>query len=114
MRRVSKVKYLRDYSLQILFNDGEVKVVNFAELIDKGGYYFGPLKDIETFKNVSLDEFNYTICWPNGADLSPDILYEMGEDMQSEPQKNVKRRHRKSVTIVANAMTKKRSKHAKS
>lgn len=91
MRRVSEVKYLRDYRLQILFNDGETKVVDFNELVDKGGYYFCPLKDVKLFKKVSLDEFNYTICWPNGADLSPDILYEMGEVVQTEPQKKDKK-----------------------
>lgn len=101
MRRVSSVKYLRDHSLQILFNDGETKVVNFDKLVDKGGYYFGPLKDIELFKKVTLDEFNYTICWPNGADLSPDILYEMGVDVKKGPKKSSKNRRAKPSHSIA-------------
>jgi hypothetical protein len=36
------------------------------------------MKDIELFKKVDLDESNYSICWPNGADVSPDALYEIG------------------------------------
>lgn len=92
MRRVSSVKYLRDYSLLILFNDGETKVVNFDKLVDKGGYYFDPLKDIKLFKKVGMDEFNYTICWPNGAELTPDILYEMGVEVKKSSKKSSKNR----------------------
>ncbi len=99
MRRVSNVKYLHDYILQIIFNEGETKVVNFSELVDKGGYYFSPLKDIKLFKKVSLDEFNYTICWPNGADLSPDILYEMGVEMKKSTKKPSTRRTKLSHSI---------------
>lgn len=109
MRKISSVKYLSDHCLQILFNDGETRIVNFDKLIDKGGYYFGPLKDIELFKKVSLDEFNYTICWPNGAELSPDILYEMGKDVK-EPKLAARR---KQVKAPVYAMTKKLSKKTK-
>lgn len=50
MIRVSKVKYLQDYNLQIVFNNGMTKIVNFENLVKKGGYYFGPLRDIDFFK----------------------------------------------------------------
>lgn len=99
MKKVSSIKYLHNYSLQILFNDGKTKIVDFDSLIDKGGYYFGPLKDVKLFKKVSLDEFNYTICWPNGADLSPDILYEIGKEPVVQTKKHTSRhtpkRHKK-------------------
>jgi hypothetical protein len=101
MRKVSGVKYLSKYRLQILFNDGEIKEVNFDKLVDKGGYYFGPLNDIEFFKKVSLDEFNYTICWPNGAELSPDVLYEMGiEVKRGSKNLSTKRRGKPSHSIM--------------
>jgi hypothetical protein len=36
---------------------------------------FEPLRDPEFFSRVGLDEFG-VICWPNGADLAPDALYQ--------------------------------------
>jgi len=39
------------------------------------GEVFEPLPDPEFFKQVSIDEFG-AVCWPNGADLAPDHLYE--------------------------------------
>jgi hypothetical protein len=34
-----------------------------------------PLRDPERFAEVSIDEFG-AVCWPNGADLAPDAMYE--------------------------------------
>ena len=39
---------------------------------------FEPLKNIEYFKKVKVDEEIETICWENGADFSPEYLYEIG------------------------------------
>ena len=39
------------------------------------GPMFEPLRDSELFRQVSIDEFG-AVCWPNGADLAPDGLYE--------------------------------------
>jgi hypothetical protein len=52
-------------------------------LIKKGSFYFEPLKDIDFFKKVSLDDEKYplSICWPNDADICPDVLYEMGVEV---------------------------------
>ncbi len=36
---------------------------------------FEPLRDPDRFAEVGLDE-DGVICWPNGADLAPDALYE--------------------------------------
>jgi hypothetical protein len=84
MLRISKVKYLHDYTLKVVFNDGKTKIVDLIDLVKKGGYYFGPLQDVDMFKNVSMDDMSYSICWPNGADLSPDTLYEKGVDVKKD------------------------------
>jgi Protein of unknown function (DUF2442) len=81
--RVKKVQYLDGYKLKILFSNKKTKVVDLSDLVVKGGFYFEPLKDIEFFKKVSLDDEKYplSICWPNHADICPDVLYEIGKDL---------------------------------
>ncbi len=36
---------------------------------------FAPLRNREEFLKVYVDSEIGTICWPNGADLDPDVLY---------------------------------------
>lgn len=48
------------------------------------------MRGIETFKKIAfVDSDGITICWPNGADLSPDILYEMGAEVKKSVKKSV-------------------------
>jgi hypothetical protein len=71
---VKKTKYLHDYIIWVLFNDGtegEVDLVNELE-----GEMFEPLKDLNKFKSVKVDPILETIVWENGADLAPEFLYE--------------------------------------
>jgi hypothetical protein len=98
MLRVSKVKYLHDYILQIVFNDGKIKTVDLEDIVKKGGYYFEPLQDINRFKNVTMDDMNYSICWPNGADLSPDTLYEIGKEIEKKVKRIPSARRRSHIT----------------
>ena len=37
-----------------------------------------PLKDMSNFRSVHLNSDLDTIAWKNGADVSPDFLYEIG------------------------------------
>jgi hypothetical protein len=82
--RVKKVEYIDGYKLKILFSDNKVKVVDLEPIIIKGKRMFLPLKDVEYFKQVSLDDKEYplSICWPNEAAICPDVLYEMGREIR--------------------------------
>ena len=42
------------------------------------GGVFESLKDMSNFKSVHLNSDLDTIVWKNGADMSPDFLYEIG------------------------------------
>jgi hypothetical protein len=42
------------------------------------------------FKKVRVDDSQYTICWPNGADFCPDVLYESGEEVELNANKQKK------------------------
>ncbi|MCA9999622.1 MAG: DUF2442 domain-containing protein [Anaerolineales bacterium] len=39
------------------------------------GRIFSQLKDEELFVHVMIDEIAGTICWPNGIDFCPDVVY---------------------------------------
>ena len=73
MEKITQVKVLDNYRLEVLFNDGVKGVVSLADRLF--GPVFEPLKDPAFFAKVQIDEFG-TVTWPNGADLAPDALYE--------------------------------------
>src|SRR5438067_4702745 len=75
MHFVKDVKYLSEYKLLLSFEDGSVRQVDLAPHLD--GEVFEPLKDISDFKSVHLNSELETIVWKNGADMSPDFLYEI-------------------------------------
>ena len=70
---VIDARYLNNYNIEIFFDDGKSGVVNLSKYPEKGGV-FSPLSDPEYFKKFFID-LN-TLCWPNGADIAPERLYE--------------------------------------
>jgi hypothetical protein len=81
---VTGVIYLEDYRLRLAFNDGVAKDVDLRD--ELYGAVFEPLKDVEFFKQVSVNPDTNTIEWPNGADFAPEFLYEIGEELEKETQ----------------------------
>ena len=73
MEKVTQVKVLDGYRLEISFDDGVQGVVSLHDRLF--GPVFEPLKNQNLFAQVRVDEFG-AITWPNGADLAPDALYE--------------------------------------
>ena len=69
---VNHVKALKDFELELTFENNEVKIFDLKPYLDTG--LFSKLKDENIFKmvRVSFD----TIEWPNGVDLDPEVLYE--------------------------------------
>ena len=74
---IKKVEYLEEYKLKLFFNDKSIRIVNLESMLKNAKNMFVPLQDIEYFKQVECD--GITICWPNGVDLCPDVLYKMGK-----------------------------------
>lgn len=73
MHRIKSAKALPNWELEVVFTDGTAGTVSIKDRLF--GEMFEPLKDPAFFRQASVDEFG-VVCWPNGADLSPDALYE--------------------------------------
>lgn len=69
---VVRAEYRYDYVIEIEFDNGVTKLVDFSSWLE--GPVFEPLKDKETFQSFFLD--GWTIAWPNGADIAPETLYD--------------------------------------
>jgi Protein of unknown function (DUF2442) len=76
---VKNARYLSGYILELSFSDGIKAEIDFSEWIDKYPF-FAPLKNIDYFKNFSLD--GWTVCWENGADIAPETLHEIALQKQ--------------------------------
>ena len=72
--RVQEAHYLQRYTIHLRFSDGTEGDVDLGgELY---GELFEPLKDQALFRQFSVHPEFHTLCWPNGADLAPEYLYE--------------------------------------
>jgi hypothetical protein len=80
--RVKQAEYIEDYKIKLLFSDGVTKIVDFKQFLNHTRKLFAPLFDLEYFKSFYLDEI--TICWPNELDFCPDVLYEVGKNIQEQ------------------------------
>jgi len=68
---ITKVKALPNFQLLLEFENGEERIFDMIEYLDKG--IFSELRDERLFKSVRVS-FD-SIEWENGADLDPEILF---------------------------------------
>lgn len=73
--RVVGAEYISDYKIEVTFNDGKKKLIDFKPLLK--GSLFTPLLDMKNFIQYGITQ--WTIEWANGADFAPEYLYEVGE-----------------------------------
>ena len=76
MHYVKGVEYISGYKLLLTFEDGSVRLADLEPHLD--GEVFEPLREIDYFRGATVDSELDTIVWDNGADMSPDFLYEIG------------------------------------
>ncbi|CAG1014017.1 hypothetical protein ANAEL_04865 [Anaerolineales bacterium] len=74
MIQVMRAEYRGGYRIWVEFTDGASGVADLEDFL--WGPAFGPLRDIEEFKRFKITEAYRTIAWENGADISPEALYE--------------------------------------
>jgi hypothetical protein len=76
MYHVVDASCLGAYKLKVRFENDEVRIVDLADHLD--GAIFEPLKDPAFFQRMHVNHDIDTVVWPNGADFSPDFLYDIG------------------------------------
>ena len=74
MYNIIKINFLNDFFIDITFNDGFKKVVDFKPFINVGVSEL--LKDFEYFKQAKI-ESGGGLEWPNGYDFCPNFLREI-------------------------------------
>lgn len=72
--KLLEAEYVHDYTIRLCFSDGTEGEVDLSQ--ELYGEMFEPLKDINFFKRFIVHPEFYTLCWPNGADIAPEFLYE--------------------------------------
>src|SRR5438128_8491011 len=71
---IVEARYVTGHTVWLRFEDGTQGEIDLAA--DLWGPVFEPLRDPDYFKQVRLNPDIGTIVWPNGADFSPEFLYE--------------------------------------
>ena len=71
MRKVSRVKVLPGYRLDLEFDDGVTGTVDLAEAVGKG--VFSVWRDLRFFEQVSIGSSG-ELVWGKKVDLCPDAL----------------------------------------
>ncbi|MBN2465132.1 DUF2442 domain-containing protein [candidate division WOR-3 bacterium] len=77
MHFVRKATYAGEWRLLVVFDNGDERLVDLKPHLD--GPIFEPLKDPAYFRGFRVNEDIDTVVWENGADFSPDFLYEIGQ-----------------------------------
>lgn len=74
MLLITKAKYIKDFSIQINFNNGKSGILDFKKIIfNDSRSIFQPLKKTEYFKNFTL-QYD-TLVWDNELDFAPEYLF---------------------------------------
>ena len=72
--KVVHVAYKDAFTVHLQFADGTQGDVDLRDELH--GELFEPLRAPDLFRQVSVHPEFKTLCWPNGADIAPEFLYE--------------------------------------
>jgi hypothetical protein len=75
LRDVIEARPVGGYRVYVRFDDGLAGEVDLAALITFEGV-FAPLRAPDKFAELHVAPDLGTICWPNGADVAPETLYD--------------------------------------
>lgn len=75
--RVVDVNYIKAYTMDLKFSNGETRRVDFLPLLK--GNKCEELKNMDNFIQFGLN--HWTLEWYNGIDFAPDFLYRQGKKL---------------------------------
>jgi len=70
--QVTRARYVDGYRFELEFNDGHVGIADLGDRLQ--GPVFGPLRDVNRFRQGRLDPDVGTLVWPGDIDLAPEYL----------------------------------------
>ena len=85
MHYVTEARHVAGHKIKVRFEDGQTKLVDLGSHLD--GPIFEPLRDPAYFRRFTVNSEIDTIVWPNNAGFSPDILYEIRQEISEQPAK---------------------------
>lgn len=81
--KITRVVALPPYRLELSFADGTCGIADLEPLLAGRKGVLEPLHQSDYFAQVRVDEEAGTVCWPNGVDLDPDVLYAAAHRLSS-------------------------------
>lgn len=74
IHKIMFIQTVAPHTLRVGFCDGTQQRINFSPILR--GELYGPLRDLDLFNQVEIDEEVHTLVWPNGADFDPATLHD--------------------------------------
>jgi hypothetical protein len=71
---IISARYVDEYRIELIFENGRSGVVDFTKFISRGGA-FSCLSDLDFFKRFQVNEELGVITWEEEIDVAPEILY---------------------------------------
>lgn len=71
---IKEARHIEGYKIELHFEDGKKGVVDLQSYIKKGGL-FSRFADIEYFKSFHINNELGALCWADGLDIAPEVLY---------------------------------------
>ena len=66
--------YKGEYKIELTFDDGKKGVADFSKYVNRGGV-FNRFKDINFFKNFTINYELGILTWQGEIDVAPETLY---------------------------------------
>ena len=73
---VVKIKCLRNFRLEVTFDDGKTGILDCKPIIEKGGV-FSVLKNPDVFNKAKIHKELGVITWNNEIDIAPETAYSL-------------------------------------
>ncbi len=83
---------LDGHRVKLRFADGLAADVDLSHLCEVDGV-FEPLRDVDFFRRLEIDEGGNTIKWPNEADIAPETLYDLVQSVVYEKRRAAAANH---------------------